>query len=91
MKKQVHIFYSGMVQGVGFRYRTQSIAQKLGLSGWVKNLSDGRVEVLAEGDLKTLQEFIGMIDLSLGDYIREHQDSWEDLSEIKNKGFQINF
>ncbi|MEV0841264.1 acylphosphatase [Actinocatenispora sera] len=40
----------GLVQGVGFRYRTRSRAEALGLSGWVRNLPDGRVEVVAEGD-----------------------------------------
>jgi acylphosphatase len=40
----------GLVQGVGFRYRTRSRAEALGLSGWAWNLPDGRVEVVAEGD-----------------------------------------
>ncbi|MFQ8842418.1 MAG: acylphosphatase [Clostridium fessum] len=39
-----HIFFSGNVQGVGFRYRSFYIAQSLGLTGWVENLWDGRVE-----------------------------------------------
>lgn len=54
---QLHAFVSGRVQGVGFREFTQSAAKKLKLSGWVKNLPDGRVEVVAEGDEKTLAEF----------------------------------
>ena len=40
-----HIFFSGDVQGVGFRYRSFYIAQSLGLTGWVENLWDGRVEM----------------------------------------------
>ena len=40
-----HIFFSGDVQGVGFRYRSFYIAQSLGLAGWVENLWDGRVEM----------------------------------------------
>lgn len=46
----------GIVQGVFFRTSTQEKAQQLGLTGWVKNLSDGRVEVLACGSEKDLKE-----------------------------------
>ena len=45
---------SGRVQGVGFRYFTQDIAQREGLTGLVRNLHDGRVEVVAEGDAASL-------------------------------------
>jgi len=47
---QAHIFYSGMVQGVGFRYTVVRFTQGRPLSGWVRNLPDGRVEVLVEGE-----------------------------------------
>ena len=47
--KRVHVFVSGRVQGVGFRMFVQREARLLGLTGWVKNLPDGRVEALAEG------------------------------------------
>ncbi|HOY09203.1 MAG TPA: acylphosphatase [Candidatus Omnitrophota bacterium] len=46
---QAHIFYSGIVQGVGFRYTVRGYASRLGLQGWVRNLHDGRVEILVEG------------------------------------------
>ncbi|TBU76514.1 acylphosphatase [Pseudomonas daroniae] len=46
----LHGYVSGRVQGVGFRQSTAAEAVRLGLSGWVRNLSDGRVEVLFEGD-----------------------------------------
>ena len=45
-----HIYFSGDVQGVGFRYRSCYIAQSLGLTGWVENLWDGRVEMEVQGD-----------------------------------------
>ena len=45
-----HIFVSGRVQGVGYRYFARREAMKQGLTGWVRNLSDGRVEALLEGD-----------------------------------------
>lgn len=46
----IHCFVSGKVQGVWFRAETQKMAQQLGLTGWVRNLSDGRVEVWAFGE-----------------------------------------
>lgn len=50
-------FVSGSVQGVGFRYYARRAAQRLGLAGYVKNLSDGRVEVLAMGAPASLETF----------------------------------
>jgi len=48
--QQVHIHYSGKVQGIGFRQTVRSFSKELGLTGWVKNLKDGRVEIIAEGE-----------------------------------------
>lgn len=45
-----HVWVSGRVQGVWFRYHTQEAAQRLGVTGWVRNLPDGRVEAVFEGD-----------------------------------------
>ena len=47
--QQKHVFVSGRVQGVWFRAWTEQQARQLGLSGWVRNLSDGRVEVVIAG------------------------------------------
>ncbi len=55
---QAHVFISGWVQGVGFRYWTRRMASKLGLTGWVKNLPDGRVEAVFEGQKKKVEEMI---------------------------------
>mgnify|MGYP002725713853 CR=1 FL=1 len=60
MKKQLHLIISGRVQGVFFRDNTKKKAQSLGLTGYVKNNSDGTVEIVAEGNeskLKQLLEF----------------------------------
>ncbi|MBA4416344.1 MAG: acylphosphatase [Syntrophus sp. (in: bacteria)] len=47
---RIHILVSGIVQGVNFRHYTATTANTLGLTGWVRNLSDSRVEVLCEGN-----------------------------------------
>ena len=52
-----HYLVSGKVQGVGFRQATEARAQVLGISGWVRNLTDGRVEVLAAGEEEALSTF----------------------------------
>ncbi|MHA1506906.1 MAG: acylphosphatase [Candidatus Asgardarchaeia archaeon] len=56
--RRVHIFISGLVQGVGFRYFVYSRARGLGIKGWVRNLSDGRVEIVGEGDAEAIKDFI---------------------------------
>jgi len=58
MKVRAHVFISGMVQGVFFRSETRDEAKKLGVKGWVRNLSDGRVEAVFEGEEKSVKELI---------------------------------
>jgi len=58
MKTQVHIFISGRVQGVFLRSRTVSEARKRGVAGWVKNLPDGRVEAVFEGEKEVVEEMV---------------------------------
>ena len=53
-----HILFEGDVQFVGFRYTARLLAKKLGLSGWVRNLPDGRVEVEAQGPVTDLRRFL---------------------------------
>lgn len=57
-KASVHVYISGKVQGVGYRYSTAAQAQNLGLTGWVKNLYDGRVEALFEGNKETIDQML---------------------------------
>lgn len=54
--QRLHGIVHGRVQGVGFRHATTVTAYELGLSGWVRNLPDGTVEVMAEGDQATLSQ-----------------------------------
>lgn len=58
MTAQLHAIVSGRVQGVAFRYFVEQRAVELGLTGWVRNLYDGRVEVLAEGERPTLERLL---------------------------------
>lgn len=56
MRKRVHLWVSGRVQGVFFRAHTRDLARRLGLSGYVRNLPDGRVEIVAEGEEEALRK-----------------------------------
>ncbi len=58
MTRRVYITVAGRVQGVFFRANTQEVAQRLGLSGYVRNLPDGRVEVVAEGEEEALRKLV---------------------------------
>jgi len=89
MRKRVEVFYSGRVQGVGFRYTTMQIAKGYEVSGAVRNLDDGRVELIAEGEEEELRHFLaGLRESQLGDYIRNATESWKAASE-QLKGFTI--
>jgi len=57
-KIRVHLFISGIVQGVNFRYYTRETARRLNITGVVRNLPDGRVETIAEGDEEAIEKFI---------------------------------
>lgn len=67
-RKTVH--YSGRVQGVGFRYTAQSIAKRFAVGGYVRNLPDGRVELVAEGERHELAIFLDEIRERLAAQIR---------------------
>ena len=68
--EQWHVHYEGRVQGVGFRYTTQRIASRIPVTGYVKNLHDGRVLLVAEGRPEDLQRLAERVDEELGRYIR---------------------
>ena len=50
VKARIHVFVSGRVQGVFFRQTTKQLAESLGVNGWIRNLQDGRVEAVFEGE-----------------------------------------
>jgi len=67
------VYYSGMVQGVGFRYTVRGVASRFAVTGYVKNLSDGRVELVVEGPTGQLERFLDAVDVEMGHYIADSQ------------------
>ncbi len=57
-KARAHLFIQGIVQGVSYRFFTLDLAQRLRLNGWVRNLRDGRVEAIFEGDRNVIEEAV---------------------------------
>jgi acylphosphatase len=55
---RAHLLISGIVQGVGYRWSCRRAAQGIGVTGWVRNLPDGRVEVVAQGDRDLVEKLI---------------------------------
>lgn len=62
-QKSVHILVEGRVQGVGFRYFVKQTAENFHLTGWVRNLQDDKVEILAQGEDHKLRTFISTVRL----------------------------
>ena len=81
----------GLVQGVGFRTFVHRSAMDLEIEGWVRNLTDGRVEAFGQGRVDRLQEFEG--DLRRGPRMAsvEGLDVMEETPSLSCKGFQIRF
>ena len=69
-REQREIYFQGRVQGVGFRYTTRRIAAQFDVAGYVQNLPDGRVFLVAVGEPAELDRFVQAIDIQLGRYIR---------------------
>ena len=75
--KRMQVFFSGTVQGVGFRFTAERLARRFSVSGFVRNLDDGRVEVTAEGEEAVLEDFLTAIHGSgMKDYIRDVEAHW---------------
>jgi len=62
--KAAHVFFSGTVQGVGFRYSCRQVAMGFDVTGWVRNVDDGRVELWVQGEPEEVKEFLKAVDES---------------------------
>ena len=90
MESAVHIVVEGLVQGVGYRWFAARKAEGLGLTGYVKNLYDGSVEVEAQGDRSLLEELIH--DLKIGPrsaQVRDMKIEWKQLRPGEHTHFEI--
>jgi acylphosphatase len=83
------VFYEGRVQGVGFRYTARQVATGFDVTGWIRNLSDGRVELLAAGEPEEVAAFLKAIEESaLASFIR-NQTATELPFPTGLRGFEI--
>ena len=88
-RQRLQIFYSGRVQGVGFRYSVKTLATGFEVTGTVANLPDGRVELTAEGAQGELEEFRKAIqDSEVGGFIKREDASWLSAKN-EYRGFNI--
>ena len=86
---RMKVFYSGKVQGVGFRYNAKSVAAGFEVTGSVRNLLDGRVELTAEGLREELEAFlIAIRDSGVAGFIKDEKVTWSDASNYM-RGFEI--
>ncbi|MCI0684177.1 MAG: acylphosphatase [Gemmataceae bacterium] len=67
------VLYQGRVQGVGFRYTAHGVAQRFAVGGYVKNLPDGRVELVAEGDAAEVDRFLEALARRMTGYIETQE------------------
>ena len=85
----MHILYTGRVQGVGFRYTTKTVALGFEVTGIVRNLPDGRVELTVEGERDELESFQEAIrDSGLGSFVRDEAADWSPATG-EFRGFEI--
>jgi acylphosphatase len=86
---RLHVLYSGQVQGVGFRYAARSVARGFDVTGTIRNLPDGRVELVAEGARGELEAFCqGIREAGLGALIRKEDLAWQPAAG-GFRGFEI--
>ena len=88
-RERAHVYVSGQVQGVFFRDSTQEIAEQLGLTGWVKNLPDGRVEALFEGPSERVREMIRWCEQGPPHAKVDDVDTEFEVSQGDLKGFEV--
>ncbi len=88
-RERAHVYVAGQVQGVFFRDSTREKAEQLGLTGWVKNLPDGRVEALFEGPSERIREMIRWCEKGPPHAEVENVDSQFEVSEGDLTSFEV--
>ena len=76
MITRLHAVFSGRVQGVGFRFTAERMARRFPVAGYVRNLTDGKVEMTAEGEKSALEEFLAALREAFGENIRDVKAEW---------------
>ncbi|MBU9888557.1 MAG: acylphosphatase [Candidatus Omnitrophica bacterium] len=90
-RERMQVFFSGTVQGVGFRFTAERLARRFPVEGFVRNLDDGRVEVVAEGGREALTGFLTAIrESGMKPYIREVESFWSDPQHTFS-GFKVTY
>jgi acylphosphatase len=88
-RRRKTVFFSGRVQGVGFRYTAKTVATGFEITGTIRNLPDGRVELVVEGSHAELEAFRAALhDAGLAGFIRDEQVIWGDAKN-EFRGFEI--
>jgi acylphosphatase len=88
-RERAHVYVSGQVQGVFFRESARERAERLGLAGWVKNLPDGRVEALLEGEPEKVREMIRWCEEGPPHATVEEVDAEFEAPEEDLRGFEV--
>src|ERR1700679_3499371 len=82
-RRRMIIHYSGRVQGVGFRYTARTVATGFEITGTVRNLPDGRVELIAEGTRRELEAYQSALrDAGLAGFIRDEHVDWAEVQNL---------
>jgi acylphosphatase len=85
------VLYSGRVQGVGFRFTAQRLAQDFAVTGYVRNLPNGMVELVAEGGLATVVAFLTAVRSEMGDRVRSESVYCEPPGDPPFSDFSIRY
>ena len=89
--QRMTVYYSGRVQGVGFRATVRYLARGYDVTGLARNLPDGRVELIAEGTRAELESFLkGVAESELSGFIAKQHESWG-LAQGNLRGFAIGY
>jgi len=88
--KRLRARFSGMVQGVGFRFTAERIARRFKITGYVKNLANGKVELIVEGNEEVLKDFFAEVCKAMSHYIQDTDVEWSN-HEHAFKHFGITF